>query len=490
MKLSLGLTQKMSLEQRLSPQMVMQMTLLGLPLLDFNAEIEAEAAENPALDVQKPSDIAPPDSDRNKKEEPKNEEWDERVLQRIAELGEYPSLSGGTWAGGTTSQDEDWTDPMLRVSPTRTLTEELREQVRLNFSDSEEKIADFIVQDLDSRGFLSRSHSELAVDISAYIGEKVVDDDVEQVLENLKTILEPPGICAESVEDSIAIQLRRVHKSKFVELITKGYSLLRAGKERDLIRLCTKNGIEPSFVFEELEKLHFVPTFGVADEAFDANSIRPEVIISLEHPEKQGPERYEIQYNNSSTVQLSLNTKVIEMAKRRSTLTPEEHKFLKEKVDKAQWLKRVADERRSLLLDTVQIIINRQWEFLDKGRRSLRPLTQREVADKIERDESTISRMIKGRFAVTPQGCLPLSAFFSQAVGKSSGTAAREILKEIMEMEKDGSAFTDDELADMMRRRGFAIQRRTVNKYRRMLGGYFALKRSVRRAMNRASKVG
>jgi len=490
MKQSLGLVQRMALEQRLSPQMVMQMTLLGLPLLDFNAEIEAEAAENPALDVQKPSDITMPDADRNKKEEPKNEEWDERVLQRIAELGEYPSLSGGSWAGGTTSQDDEWTDPILRVSPTRTLTEELREQVRLNFSDTDEKIADFIVQDLDSRGFLSRSHSELAVDISAYLGEKIADEEVDKVLQNLKTILEPPGICAESIEDSISIQLRRAHKSKFVDLITKGYALLRAGKERDLIRLCSKNGIEPAFVFEELEKLHFVPTFGVADEAFDANSIRPEVVITLEYPEKQGPERYEIKYNNSSTVQVSLNAKIIEMARRRGTLSPEEHKFLKEKVDKAQWLKRVADERRSLLLDTVKIIVDRQWEFLDKGRRCLRALTQREVADEVGRDESTISRMINGRFAVTPQGCLPLSAFFSQAVGQSSGTAAREILKEIMSEEKDGNAFTDDELADMMRRRGFAIQRRTVNKYRRMLGGYYALKRSVRRAMNRASKVG
>ena len=490
MKLSLGLSQKMALEQRLSPQMIMQMTLLGLPLLDFNAELEAEASENPALEVQKPADTQLPDSSSGAKKENQNEEWDEKVLQRIAELGEYPNLSSGTWAGGTSNADEEWTDPILRVSPTRTLTEDLQEQVRLTFSGKEEVIGSFVVQDLDSRGFLSRSHTELAADISAYANMTVTNDDVETVMQKLKDTLEPPGICAESTEDSIAIQLRRAHKSKFVDIIVKGYSLLRAGKERDLTRLCTKNGIEPAFVFEELEKLHFVPTFGVADEAFDANSVRPEVVIALEHPELHGADKYEIKYNNGASVQLSLNTKVIEMARQRKSLSADEHRFLKEKVDKATWLKRVADERRSLLINTVQIIVNRQWEFLDKGRRYLRPLTQREIAEKVGRDESTISRMVNGRFASTPQGTLPLSAFFSQAVGRSSGTAAREILKDIMEAERGGNAFTDDELAEMMRRRGFAIQRRTVNKYRRMLGGYFALKRSVRRAMNRATRVG
>jgi RNA polymerase sigma-54 factor len=488
MKLSLGLSQKMALEQRLSPQMVMQMTLLGLPLLDFNAEIEAEASDNPALEVTKPSDIPLADAGTGK-EDTRNDEWDEKVLQRIAELGEYPNLASGSWAGGTSTADEEWSDPILRVSPTRTLTEDLQEQIRLNFSGKEEVIGDFIVQDLDSRGFLLRSHTELVADISAYAEMELNAAEVEVVIQKLKDTLEPPGLCAESIEDSIAIQLRRAHKSKFVDLVVKGYNLLRAGKERDLIRLCTKNGIEPSFVFEELEKIHFVPTFGVADEAFDSNNVRPEVMISNEYPERHGAEKYEIKYNNSASVQLSLNSKVIEMARRRKTLSKEEHRFLKEKVDKAQWLKRVADERRSLLLDTVQIIVNRQWEFLDKGRRYLRPLTQREIADEVGRDESTISRMISGRFATTPQGTLALSAFFSQAVGRSSGTAAREVLKEMMETERDGNAYTDDELAEMMRRRGFAIQRRTVNKYRRMLGSYFALKRSVRRAMNRASRV-
>jgi RNA polymerase sigma-54 factor len=106
-----------------------------------------------------------------------------------------------------------------------------------------------------------------------------------------------------------------------------------------------------------------------------------------------------------------------------------------------------------------------------------------------ERDESTISRLVNGRFAETPQGTIPLSAFFSQAVGDASGVAAREMLREIMDREKDGFAYTDDELGEQMRLRGFAVQRRTVNKYRRMLGGYYALKRSVRRAMNRLERT-
>ncbi len=495
MKQSMGLTQGMRLEQRLnlSPQMVMQMNLLVLPLLDFNAEIETMAEDNPVLEVHPPPDLpstdtSPSEQDAKRKE---NDEWDEKVLQRIAELGEHPNPSGsGTWAGGTSARDDEWTDPIQRISPAKTLTDDLLEQVRLSFSEKEEKIGEFIVQDLDSRGFLTRPLSDLTADISSYASVSVSEEEVASVLEQLKETLEPPGIGAASVEESIGIQLRRNHKSKWVDLIVKGYQLLAAGKERELVRLCARSGAEPAFVFDELEKLHFVPTFGVTDEAFDANSIRPEVLIIREHEDLPGPAKYEIRYNSNAAVNLSLNPKIIEMARRRSSLSRDERVFLREKVQQAKWLKQIVDDRRSLLLRTMQVIVNRQWEFLDKGRRYLRPLTQREVADQVGRDESTISRLINGRFADTPQGSLPMSAFFSQAVGNASGTAAREILREIMDTESANSAFTDDELADLMRRRGFAIQRRTANKYRKMLGGYYALKRSVRRAMNRVPRAG
>ncbi|MCK4303127.1 MAG: hypothetical protein KAY24_02715 [Candidatus Eisenbacteria sp.] len=496
MKHSMGLTQGMRLEQtlKLSPQMVMQMNLLVLPLLDFNAELETLAEDNPVLELQQPSEPssanAPADAKSEQEKDKQNDEWDERTLQRIAELGEEPNPGGsGSWAGGSSAREEEWTDPILRIAPTKTLTVDLLDQVHLGLSGKDERIGEFIVQDLDSRGFLTRSLSELAADIASWAGEAVGEEEVATVLERLKEMLEPPGICAASVEESIGIQLTRRHKSKWIEMLVKGFQLLAAGKERELMRLCAKNGVDPSFIFEELEKLHLVPTFGVADEAFDSNSVRPEVLIIKTHPERPGPEKYEIRYNNSAATNLLLNPKIIELARRRSSLSSDERKFLRKKVQEAKWLKQIIDERRGLLLRVVQILVNRQWEFLDKGRRYIKPLTQREVADEVGRDESTISRLINGRFADTPQACLSLSTFFSQAVGRASGAAARETLRDIMNTEDGGTVFTDDELGDMMRQRGFAVQRRTVNKYRRMLGGYYALKRSVRRAMKRAMKV-
>jgi len=493
MKQTIGLTQGLQLRQNLvlSPQMVQQMNLLVLPLLDFNAEIETLADDNPVLDVHAPADPAPADTAAEVKEQKGNDEWDEGTLQRIAELGEEPSAGSGSWAGGTSGRhDEEFTDPILRVAPTKTLTEDLLEQVRLGLSGPEEKIGEFLVQDIDSRGFLTRSPEDLAPDIAAWTEHPVTVAEVAAVLDHLKSILEPPGILAANVEESIALQLKRQHKSKWVDLIVSGYRLLAASKERELDRLCSREGVEPSFVYRELEKLHFVPTFGVADQAFDANSVRPELIIARTYPDRHGPEKYEVRYNSTAVVTLSLNPKIIDMARRRSSLSRDEKVFLREKIQKAKWLKQIVDDRRSLLLRTGEAVVQRQWEFLDKGRRYLRPLTQREIAEEVGRDESTISRLINGRFAETPQGTLPLSAFFSAAVGHASGAAAREILKEIMDEETTDNTYTDDELADMMRQRGFAIQRRTINKYRRMLGGQYALKRSVRRALNRMNKVG
>ncbi len=133
MKQTVGLTQGLHLRQNLvlSPQMVQQMNLLVLPLLDFNAEIETLADDNPVLDVHQPADPAPTDQAAEVKEQKGNDEWDEAVLQRIAELGEEPAAGSGSWAGGTSGHhDEEFTDPILRISPTRTLTEDLLDQVQ------------------------------------------------------------------------------------------------------------------------------------------------------------------------------------------------------------------------------------------------------------------------------------------------------------------------------------------------------------------------
>ncbi len=485
MKPSMKMMQTTRLELHLSPLMVQTMRLLTLPILDFNQTVETMADDNPVLEVIKPTETPSGEAVRETETEGSSgEEWDERVLQQIAELADDPSQGGGSWAGSSSRPDEDWTDPTLRLTATPTLHDDLLEQVRLNLSGKKaEKIGEFIVQDLDSRGFLTRPVCELAPDIAAFIGEPVTDEDVTEVIEHLRATLEPPGICASTVEESIALQLRRQGKEELTELLVKGYQLVSSGRERELARLCAKHKVETAFVFDQLATLHFVPTVGVAEEPFDSNSVRPEVTIVPENPDISGPEKYEVRYNSAAIVRLSLNPKIIELARRRDTLGTAERQFLRKKVQEAKWLKQIVEDRRSLLLRTVRAIVDRQWEFLDKGPRFLRPLTQREIADVVGRDESTISRLIKGRFADSPQGCIRLGAFFSQAVGKSSGAAAREALRDIMDSERAGVAYTDDELAEQMRLRGFAIQRRTVNKYRRMLGGYYALRRSLRRVM-------
>ncbi|MBM3318005.1 MAG: hypothetical protein FJY75_09155 [Candidatus Eisenbacteria bacterium] len=488
MRPSLGQSLQLRTELRLSPQMVMTMNLLALPILDFNQEMERLAEENPVLEVENPAEISGADVEKAPSKEDAGAEWDERVMRQIAELADAPGESPGAWAGGGQGREEDWTDPLLRLTPTTTLQQDLLQQVHLGLSGLDEKIGEFLVQDLDSRGFLVRPLAELARDIAAYAEQPVAEEQVARVLAHLKDTLEPPGVCAESTEESITLQLRRRGLEKWSELLVRGYQLLSAGRERELTRLCAKHKVEPSFVFEQLSRLYFVPTTGVNEDTFDASTVRPEVLIVPAHPEIHGPGRYEVRYNSGAVVQLRLNPRIIDMARRRDLLKPEERQFLKHKVNQARWLRQVIDDRRSLLQRTVQAIVDRQWRFLDRGMRFLRPLTQREIAEVVERDESTISRLINGRYAETPQGTIPLSTFFSQALGDASGAAARESLRDIMDREREGRAFTDDELAEQMRLRGYAVQRRTINKYRRMLGGYYALKRSVRRAMNRAAE--
>jgi RNA polymerase sigma-54 factor len=485
MKQQMGQFLTHRLEMHLSPQMVMQMTLLTLPLLDFNQSIESLAEDNPVLEVTPPPEPEAAEVPRERADDSSPDEWDEETMRKIGELADDPAQGGGNWAGPGDRADGEWTDPLLRVAPAATLHDDLLEQVHLGLSGKEEKIGEYLVQDLDTRGFETRSPAVLAPEIAAYLDESVTEEEVVAVLTRLKDTLEPAGVLAANIEESIAIQLKRQGKEIWTDLMVKGFQFLSTGRERELHKLCAKHQVEPAFVFETLAKLNFVPTSGVTEEAFDSNSVRPEVVITPAYPEREGAEKYLIQYNNNALVRLNLNQKIIDMARRRESLPPAERQFLKQKVQQAKWLKQIVDDRRSLLLRTVEAIVDRQWEFLEKGARAIQPLTQREIAERVGRDESTISRLVKGRFVDTPQGCLALSTFFSQALGDSSGTAARESLRDIMDGEGDGQAFTDDELTIEMRRRGFDVQRRTINKYRRMLGDYYALRRSVRKAMNR-----
>ena len=174
------------------------------------------------------------------------------------------------------------------------------------------------------------------------------------------------------------------------------------------------------------------------------------------------------------------------MARRRDALPPAERQFLRQKVQQAKWLKQIVDDRRSLLLRTVQAIVDRQWEFLDKGARALQPLTQREIAEDgrprrehhLAADQGALRRHAPGQHPAVDL----LLAGDRRRLGhrRARGPARHHGLARA-----NGIAFTDDELAEEMRRRGFDVQRRTINKYRRMLGDYYALRRSVRRAMNR-----
>jgi RNA polymerase sigma-54 factor len=207
MKQSMSTSLQLRTELRLSPQMVMQMNLLQLPILDFNQEIERLAEENPVLEVSNPSEISASDTIKDRPREAPSEEWDERVMRQIAELGEESGEGRGGWAGGSENRAEDWTDPILRLSPTMTLHQDLLEQVHLGLSGLDEKIGEFIVQDLDTRGFLMRPLSDLTRDICSFAEEAVTEADVTRVLEHLKGTLEPPGVCASSTADSIAIQL-------------------------------------------------------------------------------------------------------------------------------------------------------------------------------------------------------------------------------------------------------------------------------------------
>ena len=469
-------TQAQQLAQTLSPHQILVVKLLELPTMELEERVRAEILDNPALEEGKdPSeqdhDI---DTDLNEDNLYSNEDLSLGDYRTEDDIPDY-KLQEHNRSKGEVAEEIPFSDS---VSFYEMLLEQLRMQ---HLTEEEEVMAEYIIGSLDDDGLLRKGMQTLIDELMLYRGIYSNEAEVERILSIIQEF-DPAGIGARSLQECLLLQLKRKPDSPLkkieVEIIEKYCDdFTRKNKEKIVQRL---NISEETYdeAINELTKLNPRPGSSLGDiVGKNFQQIIPDFLVEAEEDGS-----INLTLNNGNVPELHLSREFNELLEEHTTNKENQSKeskdaflFLKQKVDAAQGFINAIKQRQQTLLTTMQVIIDLQRPFFQEGDETLlKPMILKDVAEKAKLDVSTISRVSNSKYVQTNYGIYPLRFFFSDGYTTEEGEELsireiKQLLKECVEHENKENPYNDDELADILREKGYPIARRTVAKYRQQL---------------------
>ena len=469
-------TQAQQLTQTLSPHQILVVKLLELPTMELEERVRAEILDNPALEEGKdPSeqdhDI---DTDLNEDNLYSNEDLSLGDYRTEDDIPDY-KLQEHNRNKGEVAEEIPFSDS---VSFYEMLLEQLRMQ---HLTEEEEVMAEYLIGSLDDDGLLRKGMQTLIDELMLYRGIYSNEAEVERILSIIQEF-DPAGIGARSLQECLLLQLKRKPDSPLkkieVEIIEKYCDdFTRKNKEKIVQRL---NISEETYdeAINELTKLNPRPGSSLGDiVGKNFQQIIPDFLVEAEEDGS-----INLTLNNGNVPELHLSREFNELLEEHTTNKKNQSKeskdaflFLKQKVDAAQGFINAIKQRQQTLLTTMQVIIDLQRPFFQEGDETLlKPMILKDVAEKAKLDVSTISRVSNSKYVQTNYGIYPLRFFFSDGYTTEEGEELsireiKQLLKECVEHENKENPYNDDELADILREKGYPIARRTVAKYRQQL---------------------
>ncbi|WP_213188439.1 RNA polymerase factor sigma-54 [Cloacibacterium caeni] len=471
---------QIKLGQKLAPQQIQLMKLIQLHTLEFQEELERELEENPALEVVKEDsgdedDFSSLDSDY--------ESEGSESIDTDFDVDEYlyddePSYK--TASSNFSADDEDFDNESL-LTEGQSLYDYLMEQIHLSSIDDDDlKIAEYIIGNLDNDGYLRREIKAIVDDLAFSQGIYTTQEKVKEILENYVQKLDPAGVGARNLQECLLLQIEKkvsrdkavilagnILRHQFDALINKHYG-----------KIINKYDIEEEDLKEALEVISKLsPKVG---GNFDTQTITinqeiiPDFVIQI----KDGNVIPLLNSRNAPTLRVSEEYKEI-LSTYSHDKNSAEHKqaalFIKQKLDAAKWYIDAINQRQNTLMQTISAIVKLQKEyFLTGDEKNIKPMILKDVADITGFDISTISRVVKSKYADTPSGIILLKNLFSDSLTNDDGeeVSTKEIknhLQEVISHEDKRKPLTDDALVDVLKEKGYNIARRTIAKYREQL---------------------
>ena len=470
-------TQAQQQVQTLSPQQILVVKLLELPTIELEERIHAELLDNPALEEGKePSDE--PDVDAEAYNTNEDGEPDTTSAEELS-LGDYlteDDIPDYKLQENNRSREE--TPEEIPFSDNVSFYETLKEQLDMQELTSEEKqLGEYLIGSLDDDGLLRKGLDAIADELAIYQGIYTTQEQLEHILSIIQDF-DPAGIGARSLQECLLLQIQRKEDSPLkqieYDIISKCCDeFTKKNKEKILQKL----GITEQQYNEaaaELTKLNPRPGSSLG-EAIGKNlqHITPDFLV-----ETEDDGTIQLSLNNRNVPELRLSrefTELLDEHTRNKANQSKESKdalmFLKQKVDAAQGFINAVKQRQQTLLS----IIDLQRPFFLEGDESLlRPMILKDVAERAKLDISTVSRVSNSKYVQTNYGIYSLKFFFSDGYTTENGEELsireiKRILQECIDKEDKEKPYTDDELADILKAKGYPIARRTVAKYRQQL---------------------
>ena len=481
----LNLTQRQTLQQRLSPAQVQYLQILQLPLLQLEQKIKDELELNPLLEEGVEVDDELEDiPDQEREDGTTVDKDDEYVLENGGneedfiekEIRDNPDEEY-TWdeffennEGHTSTNYFDSEDGYEFPAPAVvTMRERLLDQtLMLNLSEEERLLADIIVWNLDDDGYLRADLDELVQQIQSEHGFIFTLADAERLLRSLQR-LDPPGIASRNLRECLLVQLDMLPNTSTARIIA--IRILRDAYDlfvkKHFDKIMHELRIDEAMLKKAFDLIRTLnPKPGEGDAVETLNHVIPDFLVTREGSE------FTITLNDRGIPPLRLNKsykQLLQYEKKR--MSTEARSFLRQKMESAKWFIQSIQQRRQTMYNVMWSIVMRQREWFELGKGHLRPLVYKDIADDIEMDISTISRVVNGKYVQTEWGVYELRYYFSEGIATNTGEEISNkevmaILKEIIENENSKKPYSDQALTDILQERGFAIARRTVAKYR------------------------
>ena len=458
--------QVLSLQQKLSPQQIQMIKLLELPAVQLEQRIKQEIEDNIVLE-----------------EEERSAEDEEQPPQQIS-FDEYLREDDTpSYKSRINNFSKDDKQRPVYLTEGRSLQEYLVEQLGYrNLPERDLRLAVYLIGSIDEDGYLRRDLESVADDIAFTMGLETTAEELERLLGIIHE-LEPAGIGARDLRECLLLQMaqmpvntrprrlaRKILTSYFDEFVKKHYEKLMARLQIS----------EADFRDAIAEIRHLSPKPGnlYAEGGTDTTPyIIPDFILDYQDG------RFSLSLNSYNVPEVRVNRRYMEMIRemvgsdgRVREKDKEAIQFVKNKIDSAKWFISAIKQRHDTLMRTMQTILDYQQEYFKDGDKSkLRPMILKDIADRTGLDVSTISRVVNSKYVQTQFGIILLKSLFSEAMQTDSGEEVssyeiKNILQECIDEEDKRKPLTDETLMDILNAKGYRIARRTVAKYREMLG--------------------
>lgn len=463
----IGLSQNLRLQQQLimTPQLQMAIRLLQVSRMELVEMIHEELETNPTLEQ--------PDAEKAEDMEIDAVASPEEAVTREVEVGEkfendidWSNYLGEYSSAGNVAYESDEREATNyeAFTPSRSnLSDHLKWQLLMTEPTVEhERIGSMIIGNLNRFGYLDASLEEIA---------HMTGTDVPDVAHVLKKLQEfdPPGICARSLSECLLIQMRQLGMDDPIlenivlnhihNLENKRYKVIARELGTDIDTITAAVAL--------IKQLDPRPADRYSDD--DQIYITPDVYVYRDGDD------YAVRLNDDSIPPLYINSYYRKVVGRGDHITKEARSYLKERLRSAEWLIKSIRQRQKTIYNVMKSIVKFQRDFFDNGITHLKPLVLRDVAEEIEMHESTVSRVTTNKYAHTPHGIFELKFFFNSSIGRDNGesigsASVQEKIRRIIAGEDSKKPMSDNRIADVLSDSGIRIARRTVAKYREMMG--------------------